>query len=328
VPGKAGIGKTTLVDAFHQRAALRPGVRIARGQCVEGFGGKEAYYPVLEALGQLTRDANGSPIVDALAARAPTWLIQLPSLVNGQQRAELQSELVGATRERMVREICEALEALTVRRVLVLVFEDLHWVDPSTLDVISALARRRGTAKLMLLGTYRPEEVALSANPLKGLAHDLQVHRLCEEIPVGRLDESEVAQYLASELSGDRVPADLARLIHRHSGGNALFMAAIVQDLVNKGTIVQGEAGWRLGAPVDEIDPGVPETLQRMLEAQIDHLHADEQRILRSASVAGDGFSIGAIAGTLGLEPQRIEELCEGLARRQQLIRPIEATRS
>src|SRR5262249_40007297 len=71
-----------------------------------------------------------------------------------------------------------------------------------------------------------------------------------------------------------------------------------------------------------------PETLQRMLEAQIDHLHADEQRILRSASVAGDRFSIGAIAGTLGLEPQRIEELCEGLARRQQLIRPIEATRS
>src|SRR5215468_2375639 len=138
VSGEAGIGKTTLVDAFHQRAALRPGVRIARGQCVEGFGGKEAYYPVLEALGQLTRDANGSPIVDALAARAPTWLIQLPSLVNGQQRAELQSELVGATRERMVREICEALEALTVRRVLVLVFEDLHWVDPSTLDVISA----------------------------------------------------------------------------------------------------------------------------------------------------------------------------------------------
>src|SRR5262245_34639237 len=53
VTGEAGIGKTTLADVFHQRAAARPGVRIARGQCVEGFGGKEAYYPVLEALGQL-----------------------------------------------------------------------------------------------------------------------------------------------------------------------------------------------------------------------------------------------------------------------------------
>src|SRR5215472_7509383 len=66
VTGEAGIGKTTLVDVFHQRAALRPNLRIGRGQCVEGFGGKEAYYPVLEALGQLIRDAESSPVIQAL----------------------------------------------------------------------------------------------------------------------------------------------------------------------------------------------------------------------------------------------------------------------
>src|SRR5262249_27161622 len=55
VTGEAGIGKTTLMDVFHQRAAQQPNIRITRGQCVEGFGGKEAYYPMLEALGQLTR---------------------------------------------------------------------------------------------------------------------------------------------------------------------------------------------------------------------------------------------------------------------------------
>jgi predicted ATPase len=66
ITGEAGIGKTTLLDVFHQRAALRPNLRIARGQCVEGFGGKEAYYPVLQAIGQLIRDAEGSPVVQAL----------------------------------------------------------------------------------------------------------------------------------------------------------------------------------------------------------------------------------------------------------------------
>jgi DNA-binding winged helix-turn-helix (wHTH) protein/tetratricopeptide (TPR) repeat protein len=324
VTGEAGIGKTTLVDVFHQRAAVRPGVRVARGQCVEGFGGKEAYYPVLEALGQLTREANDSPIVDTLAARAPTWLIQLPSMVNAQQRAQLQRDLVGATRERMVREICEALEALTAPRPLVLIFEDLHWVDPSTLDVISALARRREAAKLMLIATYRPGDIALSESPLKGLAQDLHVHRLCEEIALGPLVESEVAQYLAGESSGHTIPNELARLIYRHSGGNALFMTAILQDLIDKGAIVPDGAGWRLAGRVDGIDPGVPETLQHMLEVQLDGLTAIEQRILKSASVAGDRFSIGAIACTLDLGSERIEELCEHLARRQQLIRSIQ----
>src|SRR5262249_38282854 len=60
VTGEAGIGKTTLVDAFLQQACLQPNLRIARGHCVEGFGGKEAYYPMLEALGQLIRDSDGS----------------------------------------------------------------------------------------------------------------------------------------------------------------------------------------------------------------------------------------------------------------------------
>jgi DNA-binding winged helix-turn-helix (wHTH) protein len=80
ITGEAGIGKTTLVDVFQQQTAGRPNLRVARGQCVEGFGGKEAYYPMLEALGQLVRETQ-NPVAQALARRAPTWLIQFPSLV-------------------------------------------------------------------------------------------------------------------------------------------------------------------------------------------------------------------------------------------------------
>ena len=198
VTGKAGIGKTMLVDAFHQAAHHR-NVRMARGQCVEGFGGKEAYYPMLEALGQLIRDTDTSPIAQALAKRAPTWWIQFPSLVRSDKREALQREILGATRERMVREICETLEVITAENPLVLILEDLHWVDPSTLDLISALARRREPAKLMLLGTYRPTDVALSQTPLKGLKQDLQVHHLCAEIALERLEEPAIAEYLATE---------------------------------------------------------------------------------------------------------------------------------
>src|SRR4029077_8574507 len=104
VTGEAGIGKTTLVYAFHQQASFQPNLRIARGQCVEGFGGKEAYYPVLEALGQLIRDSGDSRVAQTLGKRAPTWLSQFPSLIKAEQREALQKEILGATRERMVRE--------------------------------------------------------------------------------------------------------------------------------------------------------------------------------------------------------------------------------
>ena len=62
ITGEAGVGKTTLIDEFHQTATRRPNLRVVRGQCVEGFGGKEAYYPVLEALGHWVRDSGGGSV--------------------------------------------------------------------------------------------------------------------------------------------------------------------------------------------------------------------------------------------------------------------------
>ena len=183
VTGEPGIGKTAQADEFLRRAAVDfRGVRMARGQCVEGFGSKEAYYPMLEALGRLCADSGGDTVVQTLAARAPTWLVQFPALVKREQRETLQREIVGATRERMLREIGEALETIASDRPLLLVLEDLHWADPSTVDLISALARRRAPAKLMLIGTYRPVEVTLAENPLKVVKQDLLVHQLCREI--------------------------------------------------------------------------------------------------------------------------------------------------
>ena len=98
-----------------------------------------------------------------LASEAPTWLVQFPALLTRQHRETLRQEILGATRERMLREICNALAALSMRRPLLLVLEDLHWGDSSTLDLISALARHHTPARIMLIATYRPSEVAGSA---------------------------------------------------------------------------------------------------------------------------------------------------------------------
>ena len=321
ITGEAGIGKTTLVDAFHQAVANRPNLRIIRGQCVEGFGGKEAYYPVLEAIGQWVREASGGQVVQTLAKQAPTWLIQFPSLIKSEQREALQKEIHGATRERMVREICEALETLTAQDPLVLVLEDLHWVDPSTLDFLSAVARRRGPARLLLLGTYRPADLILSKSPLKALKQDLVLHNLSHEINLERLEEPDIAEYLELHFANGDFPHGFANLIYRHSGGNALFLVNILLDMVKRGLIAQADGSWKLKVALEDVEPRVPETLDQLIEVQFQQLSAEEQRILRSASVAGERFSVWAISTAAELEPEIIEDACERLAERLQFIK-------
>uniref|UniRef100_Q022K7 Transcriptional regulator, putative ATPase, winged helix family n=1 Tax=Solibacter usitatus (strain Ellin6076) TaxID=234267 RepID=Q022K7_SOLUE len=321
VTGEAGIGKTTLVDMFQQYVHGQLDVRIARGQCIEGFGGIEAYYPMLEAVGSLLQQGDDDSLVRTLAKRAPTWLIQFPALVKPEQREPLQREILGSTRERMVREFCETLEAITAQTPLVVILEDLHWVDPSTLDLISALARRREPARLLLLATYRPVDVVLTQSPLKPLKQDLLVRRLCHEIAIERLEESEVADYLTKSFRTDNLPAGLATLIHQNSGGNPLFMVAIVQDLVKKGMIADERGQLRLNAPVEEVYPGIPETLQQMLEIQLEQLNPEERRALQCGCVVGEHFSVWAVAAMLGEAAASIEEVCDRLAARQQFIR-------
>src|ERR1044072_3647218 len=147
VTGEAGIGKTALVDTFTRRLASTQPIRISRGQCLEQYGTSEAFLPVLEAIGRLCREQW--QVVDVLRTHAPMWLLQMPSLVNASYRESLSREVLGASRERMLREIGEALEALTAGASLVLILADLHWSDYSTLDLISYLARQRHPAQLM-----------------------------------------------------------------------------------------------------------------------------------------------------------------------------------
>ena len=321
ITGEAGIGKTSLVDTFHAMAARSGRVWIARGQCVEGFGGKESYYPVLEALGLFLRAPGGDVLLSALAQHAPTWAIQFPSILTVEQRELLRREIFGATQERMLREICEALEVFAAERCLILLIEDLHLGDESTLDLISAVARRRVPARLMLAATYRPEDAILSGSPLKALKQDLMVHRLCREISLAPLTRQQVGDYLRAEFGGSGLEAELAARIHRSSDGNPLFMVALLERLQRLGGIAKEGGNWRLTVDPERLDPGVPETLQQMLEVQLDQLTEAEQRLLRAASVSGMKFPVWAVAAMTGIDDAAAERLCEELALRQQFIR-------
>lgn len=322
VSGEAGIGKTSLVDTFHQQVENLPAVTVARGQSVEGFGGKEAYYPILEALGQLVRGPESERVADVLTKQAPTWLVQFPSLVDADQTTLLDKQILGASRERMVRELCEALEIITQEKALVIILEDLHWVDHSTVDLISAIARRREPAKLVVLGTYRPADLILHHSPFKSLKQDLVLHHLGFELLLERLAESDVSDYLNAEYSESDLPIELlSAVIHRHSDGNPLFMIAMLDHLALQGVLAPVDGRWRMTLPLQEVDPGVPETLREMLELQLQHLSSAEQQLLKCASVAGQHFTAWSVAIMMAADSTSVENMCAQLAERQQFLK-------
>src|SRR5262249_62085033 len=132
------------------------GLSIAQGQCIEHYGTGEAYLPVLEALERLGRSEDRGKLREVLRHYAPTWLVHLSSLITLEERSELLRQLSGAGHERVMREMTQALEALTESRALVLILEDLHWCDPSTLGLLTAIARRPEPARLIVLVPYLP----------------------------------------------------------------------------------------------------------------------------------------------------------------------------
>src|SRR5262245_17857733 len=213
VSGEAGIGKTTVLDLFRARCAQGEPVRFGQGQCVEAYGEGEPYQPLLAALGQLSRGPTGPEVLAALRQYAPMWLVQLPGLLGEAELERLQRQVQGATRARMVRELAEVLQVLTLERPLVLVLEDLHWSDPSTVECLAALAQRREPARLLVLGTYRPVELVLRAHPLRGLVQELRGRGQAVDLRLEFLPAEDVTAYIAGRLGGP-VAAPLAAFVH------------------------------------------------------------------------------------------------------------------
>ena len=322
VTGEPGIGKTTLVQAFLQQISRDSAILVARGQCLEHFGSGEAYLPILDGFSRLCRSAAATQVLNCLRQHAPSWLAQMPSVIQPAERNTVQSQAQGATRERMLREMADAIETLATESPLLLVLEDLHWSDYSTLDLISYLARRQGRARVMVVGTYRPVDVIVGDHPLKGVKRELQAHNLCHELPLECLGEDVVAEYLNTRFPGHQLPARLRRVIYQRTEGNPLFMINLVEYLIDQKMIVKENQAWTLCVELSDVEKEIPANLRQLIEKQIERLGPDQRRVLEAASVAGMECSSVAIAAGLDMPAALVDKHCEELAGRHQFLSP------
>ena len=320
VTGEAGIGKTTLVDAFLSQLRARYTLRIGQAQCIEHYGAGEPYLPIFEALGRLCRTPDGKQIRKVLHRHAPTWLIQMPTLLEAAELPMLQRNAQGATQERMLREMAETLEVLSQEGPLVLALEDLHWSDHSTLELLAVLARRREPARLMVVATYRANETVGNRLPLRRVLDELQVHGYSDTLPLSFLTQADVETYLSQRFPAHRFARKLAESIHRGTEGNPLFITNILDELVRQRQIVTVDGQSMLSAPIKAEAVEIPKTLAHFITRQIEDLSDAEQEILEVASVIDSEFSSALVAALLAENVETIETCCDTLVRQGRFL--------
>jgi predicted ATPase len=325
VAGEPGIGKTTLVEDFLSELTAERCCTIARGRCSERLAGTEAYLPLLEALESLIESGSDREAARALKQLAPTWYAQLVPLAGETaEAARLLNEVRSASQERMKRELGVFLQEVSRLRPLVLFFDDLHWADVSTVDVLSFLAARFDALNVLVVVTYRPSELLLAKHPFLQIKPDLQARGFCRELTLGFLKQAEVAEYLALEFPGHHFPPEFPKLIHAKTEGSPLFMADLVRYLRDRDVIARADGGWALAQALPDIERELPESVRGMIERKIAQLGEEERRLLVAASVQGYEFESAVVARVLKVGADEVEERLEKLERVYAFVRLVD----
>jgi predicted ATPase/GTPase SAR1 family protein len=323
VSGEAGVGKTTLVEAFVQQLEERgEPVRVGRGRCSERLAGSEAYLPVLEALDSLQKNEQLGSLSRLIRALAPSWYAQLmPPSDNDSSAARLAAETVGGSQERLKREIGGLLEEIGRIQPVILWFDDVHWADPSTTDLIGYLARRLDSTRLLIVATGRPSELAQARHPFLSLKLDLLGRGLCREILPSYLDVPSIDRYIALQFPEHSFPTGFSTLIHDRTEGNPLFMSDLLRDLRRRQVLQLKDGRWILADHLSSIARELPESVRSLIQRKLDALEDTDRRLLSAASVQGMDFDSAIVAGALQMDEEDVEVRLERLERDYALVR-------
>lgn len=310
ITGESGIGKTALIEAFRSQVEPTHSGIVAHGQCIPGFAGKQQYYPLADAF----RCGSGSALADSVCrilrnhAAAPAD----PGAASDESASPVPGEL------------CAALEDLAAEKPLLLILEDVQWADEPTLAVISALARRRGHAKLTIVATSAPQTGSVS-EAVTRLMNDLCMRRLCTHLAMSRLGRRDTSALVRAHLQQDTLPDGLDDFVFERSEGNPRFVLSMLQHLTAENVLVsvqdcQGQH-WELRKSLPQADAATPGELARMIELDIEHLCAEDQQLLEAASLAPVAFPAWMVAAALGRDLASTEEACDALARRVSFVK-------
>jgi predicted ATPase len=323
VTGEPGIGKTTLVEDFlDELAALARAHVIARGRCSDRLAGTEAYSPVIDALGNLVRGAGRWSMARLMKAVAPTWYAQVaPASENSTIRAGEAAR--ASSQPAMLREFTSFLREASRLDPVILFFDDLHWADVSTVDLLAHVCRRSPGPRVLVVVTYRPTELLLGPHPFHHVKLELQGRGVCTELALGFLDRRDIERYLALAFPDHAFPQDFADLVLSRTEGNPLFMVDLLRYLRERSVIAELGGRWSLVGEAPDLWQELPESVRGMIQRKLERLAKPDRQLLAAASIQGHEFDSAVVAGALERDAADVEERLQELDRVHGLVRPV-----
>jgi DNA-binding CsgD family transcriptional regulator/transcriptional regulator with XRE-family HTH domain len=296
--GEPGIGKTRLGREVLAHAA-RIGMRILVGRCFEQHTAVP-FFPFTEAL---TIPPVGPPLLPE-----PRSLERWPELgyVLSGPGAEPYVQGGQDTQLRVFRAVTAFLREVAETSSLVLLLDDLHWVDATSLSLLLYLGRHLEGSHILLLGTYRDAEVDRTG-VFEGTLRDLARERLTDEVHLRPLDLEGTAGLIRQRLTSESASDELVALVHARTAGNPFFTEELLKALLDQRGVNRGQAPW---APQAMAGIDVPRSVRAVVAQRVDRLPPETQELLRLASVIGQEVELEILVGVSGQpEPELLDSL-------------------
>ena len=307
VAGDAGIGKSRLMKDLKQQAAVRE-VRVIEGRC-SSTESSVPYAPLMNALRFRIAKGEGEAVAEMLGPLRAVLAPIFPQLPENASGANGEPE---RKRDRPFELIFAVLQRLAADEPMLLVLEDVHWADPTSLELLHHLAHRASAFRMLLVATYRTDELH-AAHPLRRLLGSLARDRVGQELRIGPLSRDETTEMLKRMLGTDPDPT-FAAAIWKRAEGNPFFVEELL-SVLSAGAAIEPNAE---SAQILERTP-LPSTVTEAVVERVNSLGSSAVETLSAASVIGRSFDFEDLRGVLGMSELELLEVLEQLVAHQLL---------
>jgi tetratricopeptide (TPR) repeat protein len=319
IAGEAGIGKTRLAEEF-AKLARENGSEVVVGRCVPGV--PVPYFPFRDAFKESFANKAG---VSTLGLREAASSVEtgLKGWLRGPQESQSSPTALSAENESTLHSMLKLLQNLSAKHSLVLILEDLQWSDSASIQLLHFIARNLEGLKILILATYRFEELGESRTGIHPLLEALRIMRRegnCCELILIALDVEEFRLAVTSMLGGP-VDPELLQRIAKESGGNPLFAVETVRLLANTNNITLRNGVWEASG---KLGSDIPSTIREVILRRVERLPKDERRLINCAAVMGEWFDPVLIEEALSLDKLGLLEKLASIEQTSQLIRSDE----
>ncbi|MFQ5767984.1 MAG: hypothetical protein ACE5ID_08380, partial [Acidobacteriota bacterium] len=242
--------------------------------------------------------------------------------------ARTSSTLWPVSKSELLNQYTQVLVGLSRIAPLLLVLEDLHWVDAGSAALLQHLGHTLKGARILVIGTYRPEEVVSGADgghPLRPVVHDLRARLGDLEIRVGQKEERQFVEAYV-DLRPNRLDQAFRDKLFRRTRGHSLFLVELLRDLQDRGMLIKDDDGLWCAHPSLDWDL-LPSRVEGVIGARMERLPEAARDVLRLASIEGEEFTAEVVAEALSLQPREVVRLLADLDRRHRLVRAREVRR-